>query len=143
MKVFIDTNVLLDVLLERPKLVAASSAVWELAEKETIQAFISAISFNNVHYIASKYHSRAVGDKAVGAMRDCFKTVDLTIQLINQSIDAKWTDFEDAIQYFSAIHSDADYIVTRNISDFPKEGIAIMTPEDFISFAESKLFDHD
>jgi predicted nucleic acid-binding protein len=143
MKALIDTNVLLDVFLARPKLCDASTAIWSMAEKEKIQAYVSAISFNNVHYIATRYHSREHGDKAVAAMRDCFKCIDQTIQIINQSIDAKWKDFEDAIQYFSAIHSDIDIIITRNVADFPKEGIAIMTPEDFISFAESKQFDHE
>jgi predicted nucleic acid-binding protein len=143
MKVFIDTNVLLDVFLNRPGLVAASAAVWELAEKESIQGIVSAISFNNIHYIATKYHSKDLANQAMSSIRNCFKTVDMTMQIINQSIDAQWKDFEDAIQYFSALHADADYIVTRNSSDFPREGIAIMTPEDFISFSENKLFNHD
>lgn len=143
MRVFIDTNVLLDVFLARPKLMDASSAVWALAEKEKIQASISAISFNNVHYIASKYHSRALAGKAISTMRDSFKCVDLTMQIINQAIDAKWNDFENAIQYFSAIHSDTDYIVTRNIADFPREGIVVMKPEDFISFTENNLFNNE
>lgn len=143
MKILVDTNILLDVILERTGKFRSSVAVWDWCAKEKIEAYISAISFNNVHYIVSNQRSRAVANRALLLIRDTFGTVALTDRIINQSIDAQWKDFEDAIQYFSAIHADADYIVTRNISDFPREGIVIMTPEDFITFAESKLFKND
>ena len=143
MKVLIDTNVLLDVFLARPGLCESSTAIWSLAEKEKIHACVSAISFNNVHYIAMRYHSRELADEAVATMRDSFKCVDQTMQIINQSIDAKWKDFEDTIQFFSTVHAEADIIITRNVGDFPKEGMAVMNPEDFITFAESKLFNDE
>ena len=143
MKILIDTNVLLDVFLARPGLCESSTAIWSLAEKEKVEAYISAISFNNVYYIATRYHSRNLAEEAVATMRNSFKCIDQTMQIINQSIDAGWKDFEDAIQYFSAIHADADFIITRNVADFPKTAIAAMTPEDFISFAESKLFNNE
>ena len=143
MKVLIDTNVLLDVLLEREGKFKSSAVVWELCAKEKVDAYVAAISFNNIHYIVTAQKSREIAYRAVTLVRDIFRTVLLNDRIINQSIDAQWKDFEDAIQYFSAIHADADYIVTRNVSDFPKEGIAIMTPEDFISFTESTLFNHD
>lgn len=107
MKVFVDTNVLLDVLLNRQVFYDDSVRVWTLAESASIHAVIAAISFNNCYYIVRKSGGRANAEKVLFLLRDSFSPVALTPQIINQAIDADFADFEDAIQYYSALHARA------------------------------------
>ncbi len=133
MKIFIDTNVVLDVLLDRESHIEASSSIWALCERGTVSGYISAISFNNTHYVISKVHSIKKADQAMRTMLDTFDVVSLDKQILNQAADAGFKDFEDAIQFFSAIHCDVDYLITRNVKDFPQEDFPVLEPEEFLA----------
>lgn len=133
MKVLFDTNILIDVLAKREPFFADSAQVWTLAERGDIQGCVSVISFNNIYYIVRKLRSRKTADRMVILLRDTFVPVALDGQILNQAIDANFKDFEDAIQYFSAIHAGADCIVTRNIADFPSTDIASLTPKELLA----------
>lgn len=133
MKVFLDTNILLDVLLGREPFVAEAADLWALCERETVDGFVSAISHNNCHYLLTRLDSKPTADRAVRLLLDTFKTVPLEERLVRKALDAGFTDFEDAIQYYSAIHAKADCFLTRNLKDFPKgAAIPIMTPGEFL-----------
>ncbi len=71
--------------------------------------------------------------KAVILLRDIFSLATCDEQILNQAMDAKLPDFEDAVQYFSAIHAEAEIIITRNVKHFPKAGIPAVTPAEFLS----------
>ena len=138
MKLFIDTNILLDVLHSRQPFVQDSSSIWSLVEREQVEGFISAISFNNVYYIVRRTLGNKTAYNAMAIMRDMFRIVNLDERILNKAIDNKFNDFEDAIQFFSAIHAGVDYIITRNIKDFPKEDIPVLMPEALLSMDLSK-----
>jgi len=133
MRVFVDTNTLLDVLARREPFYAASARIWSMAESGQIQAFISAISFNNVYYVVRKADSRKKADAAMRLLRDVFKSVAPDEQILNQAIDSGMSDFEDAVQYFSAVRARVGHLVTRNPADFPTEPIAVVSPEEFLA----------
>ena len=133
MKVFVDTNTLLDVLAQRKPLYKAPAAVWSMAESGRLQAFVSAISFNNIYYVVRKVENKTKADKALCLMRDVFTSVPPDPQILNQAIDSEMNDFEDAIQYFSALHAQVNYLITRNPDDFPKQPIPIVSPEEFLA----------
>jgi len=133
MNVFIDTNVLMDVLLERRPFVAESRKVWFLAERGKIAGLVSALSFPNIYYVVRKMLG---GNKAASMMtllRDTFTAVPLDEQILNQAIDAKFSDFEDAIQYYSALRADAECLLTRNVDHFPDSGLRVISPEEFLA----------
>ena len=133
MKVFVDTNVLLDVLAERKAFYADSMRIWTLAESGRLEASISAISFNNCFYIVRKYAGRANAEKALRLLRDVFEPVDLTLQILNQSIDSGLSDFEDAVQFHSAVRAQAECIITRNPDDFPRQHPIVLSPAEFLA----------
>jgi hypothetical protein len=66
-------------------------------------------------------------------MRDSFSSVAADQRILNQAIDSKIPDFEDAIQFYSALHASADYLLTRNAGDFPTGILPIMTPDEFLA----------
>lgn len=110
-----------------------SMRVWTLAESGRLSAFISAISYNNCFYVVRRYGGRAKAYKAIRLMRDVFTPVDLNTQILNQAIDGGFSDFEDAIQYFSARHSKTEVLLTRNPDHFPKTDISVLSPAEFLA----------
>ena len=130
MKLFLDTNVLLDVLGRREPYAAGASVVWSRVERGTHDGHISAISFNNVYYIVRKARSTPVARKTLVLLRDIFSGVAPDQQILNQAIDSDIDDFEDAIQFYSAVHAGTDYLVTRNAGDFPAGTLPVLMPDD-------------
>lgn len=139
MDVLIDTNILLDVLIKRQPFYGDSARVWTLAEQGRIRGHIAAISFNNVYYIVRKLAGRKAAEQSVGLLRDVFLPVAMDAQLLNQAIDGSFTDFEDAIQYHSAVRADARCIITRNPGHFPESSVAAITPDEFLVAHASEL----
>lgn len=135
MKVFLDTNVLLDILAKREPFYTASSEVWSLAESGAVQGCISAISFNNIYYVMRKMAGKRNADKALRILRDIFMPVAPDSLILNQAIDSAMNDFEDAIQFHSAIRAGADCLITRDPSHFQNEetDMAISTPDEFLA----------
>lgn len=133
MKALVDTNVLIDVLAERHPFYRDSAAIWNLAEQGRLIAFVSVISFNNIHYVIRRLRNRKTAAKTMVLLRDTFTPIALNEQILNQAIDAGFKDFEDAIQYFSALHARVDCVVSRNTGDFPKSDISILTPQEFLA----------
>ena len=133
MNVFVDTNVLLDVLALREPHYPAASQIWTLCETGRMTGHISAISFNNIFYIVRKFSGRKTAQRALSLLRDVFQPVALDSQILNQSISAGLADFEDAIQYHSALRANVECLVTRNVGHFPKSTIPLMTPVEFLA----------
>lgn len=133
MNIFIDTNILLDVLARREPFYADSAQVWTLAETGRIAGHISALSLSNLFYLMRRMKGQKAARKALGILRDIFNLVPLDVQITNQAIDSDIKDFEDAIQFFSAIRVGSAVLITRNTKDFPSTDVAIQTPTEFLA----------
>lgn len=136
MKALVDTNVLLDVLLKREPFYKDSALVWTLSQEGQIEGFLSAISINNLYYIVRKLLGRDQAGKFVDRILEDFQIVDLIKGLLVQARSIPNKDFEDLIQYFSALHEGCDVLVTRNKRDFPRVGIRLMNPAEFLKSLE-------
>jgi predicted nucleic acid-binding protein len=134
MKVFLDTNILLDVLAKREPFFADSAAIWTLAEKGKIEGLVSAVSFTNIFYVVRKLSDAKTAWKMLVLLRDSFHAVGCDHQVVSQAIDSQFKDFEDAVQFHSALHADADCIVTRNPEHFPQtKDCPVITPAEFLA----------
>lgn len=138
-QVFIDTNIILDIITQREPFAAGSAAVWNLMEHGSLDGHASVISFNNVFYIARKTLGLKEARKALRIMRDTVHAVPLDEKTLDKAIDAEFEDFEDAIQFFSAIKCGADALVTRNAKDFPKNAMPILDPEEFLALNDKPI----
>ncbi len=132
MKVLIDTNILLDVLTRREPHYQSAAQTWTLVKEGLVQGHISAISVNNLYYIIKKLTEQSIAEVFVDEVLGDFDVVPLTKDILRQARTKKGRDYEDLIQYFSAIHSGCEYIITRNKKDFPQIGIKIVSPKDFL-----------
>ena len=141
MRIFVDTNLLLDVLAKRDPFYAVAARVWTMAETGACEALVSAISFNNVFYIVRKARDTATARHALVLLRDVFASVAPDQRILNQAIDSDIADFEDAIQLYSAVHAGADYLLTRNVGDFPTGILPILTPDEFLVLLDRAVDD--
>ena len=132
MNVFLDTNVLLDVLGQREPFLAEAGRIWGLAEQGRFVGYISALSFPNVFYVVRKAGGGFKGRQAVHMMSKFFVTVPLDQDVLGQALHSTITDYEDAIQVFSARKARAQCLVTRNTGHFPQGDLPILTPAAFL-----------
>ena len=133
MRLMIDTNVILDVLLERGLFFEASKAVLTMCEDKKIHGFISASAATDIYYLVRK----ALGSvdeayKAMGNILNIVKVLTVTNEDVNSAFLQRAADFEDCLLAVCARSNKCDGIVTRNKRDFHNFGIALYSPEELI-----------
>lgn len=133
MKVFVDTNVLLDVLSCREPFHEDAIQIWSLAEAGKLKGLVSAISVANVFYLVRRFKNARAAYEAVRLIRDTFGIVACDERVLGQAMDAGWKDFEDAVQYFSARHAQAACIVSRDGDHFTKSDLPVLSPAEFLA----------
>lgn len=133
MTIFVDTNVLLDVIARRDPHYAAASRIWTLAESGDVSAHISVISFNNIYYIVRKAAGKTKANEALHLLRKVFEVEFIDRRILDRAIDSGMADFEDALQYWSAVGVGARCLITRNPSHFPDEGPTVLSSEEFLA----------
>ncbi len=134
MKVFFDTNILIDVLANRQPFCEDSAALWTLSERRTITGLVSVLTFTNTFYIVRRLTDLKTARRALTLIRDAFAPVACDGDIINQAIASQFGDFEDAVQYMSATQIGADCLVSRNVNHFPGSGgCPVLTPAEFLA----------
>lgn len=132
MKILIDTNIIVDVALDREPFFAESDRILTFVEEAQIQGYISASTFSDLYYIIRRDRGR---DWTLDFLRQLatfcqVATVDNSV--ISMALTCNFKDFEDAIQYTTAVINRIDAIVTRNPRDFPVTTPRILTPNQLI-----------
>lgn len=130
--IFLDTNVIIDFLGEREPFYISSAKVVTLADKKKIKLLISPISITTVHYILSKYESPASALEKIRKFKIISEISIVNEIVIDKAINSNFKDFEDAVQYFSAIESKCDVLLTRNEKDFKNAMVPVMDAEAFL-----------
>lgn len=133
MRVFIDTNVLLDFYCQREDFYQNAASIFDLACNGNIELWISSISFVNFFYITRKEYSvEQRYDILRGLMQICH-VASIDKDVLTNALAEIIPDFEDMIQYHSARFVEADCIITRNVKDFATVEIPVFTPSQFLS----------
>ncbi len=139
--IFIDSDVVIDFFTDREPHVNPASELFELNERQEIKLYISAISINNIYYIVRKFLGHKKTLEVIETLTEIMEIVGTTKKEIVQALKNKFTDYEDSIQYSSALTiKNLDLIVTRNIKDYKKSEIAVMTPINFLKMKDKINF---
>ena len=133
MRLFFDTNILLDVLLQREPFYRPSGRVWTLAETGAHRGFVSAISFNNTYYILRKQSGGDLARRSLRLIRGLFHPVAVDVRVLDEALDSGLTDFEDAVQLCCALRCRADHLITRDPDDFRSASISVLTPSELLA----------
>ena len=132
MKLFIDTNVVIDVIAAREPFVTDSRAIFDLCETGKADGVVSALTLCTVAYVLRKFVTPGVMRTKLRDFRNVLTPIDLSVSLLDKAISSPISDFEDAVQFYTAAYSGADYIITRNVKHFPQDNIPVLTPTDFL-----------
>ena len=133
MKVFIDTNVFLDYILSRQVGFVEANEIFMLSANYEIDLILSDLTLANVRYVTRRDFSNELFYEVINGMRDLFEIAPVGPHAVDRALMLRVNDFEDALQYFSAIQSGTDCIVTRNVKDFALSEIEVLTPSDFLA----------
>ncbi|MFN8432125.1 MAG: PIN domain-containing protein [Spirosomataceae bacterium] len=129
-----DTNIVLDLLEKRLPFYINASKIFYLAEKKQITIAVSSLTFANLNYILSKKTSINEARQILRKLRMLIDVISLSEKVIDLALnDLDFKDFEDALQFYSAMESKQNVIITRNQRDFPKIDIPIMNPEEYLA----------
>lgn len=129
---FVDSDILLDIILFRQPFFGASAEILELPGAHTIKCIASVHSILNVHYSAKKVHGEQATRLALKTLMEKLSIVAENDRLIYDALDSSFTDFEDAVQYHAAVSANANYIITRNTKDYTHSAIPVLTAEQFL-----------
>ncbi len=137
MKVLFDTNIILDVLLDRKPFADHASFLMSRVEQAEIKGFLCATTVTTIHYLLAKYLDEGQALINIHSMMALFEVAAVNRIVIESALNSKFTDFEDSVLHESARHAGVEYIITRNIKDFKKSKIPAFTPTEFLSMLES------
>lgn len=133
MKLLIDTNVILDVLLKREPFFREGAEVLRLVWRDDVTEYISATTITDVYYIAYRQtRDRKIVMDLLGKLLTVLSVATVSEQEIKNALALDWKDFEDSVQYSSALFNEMDGIVTRNPSDYERADIPVWQPEQLL-----------
>ena len=132
MRVFLDTNVILD-LIQRRVGYDDAALIMQKSENGEYSLYTSSLSMVNIAYILRKYYRGESLYHLLEELGDIIDVITVSSEAYHKALQSRALDFEDAIQLFSAIESDMDCIVTRNVQDFIFDKLPIYTPFDFLN----------
>jgi len=132
-KLFVDTNIVIDLLQKRKEFYEEAQELFTLADKKKVKLFISSLTIANTHFILSKYYNANDARKILAKFKILVEVLPLDDKIIELALTSALKDFKDAIQFYTAIENNADLIVTRNKKDFRKQNIPILTAKEYLS----------
>lgn len=132
MKLFLDTNVLIDFILERQPILSSCSYDYFLCRRNKVQICVSSLSLVTTNFICIERCKMPIEifRNKINFLRDFIEICSVDNTDIYNSYDSLWKDFEDGVQYYSAKRTNADYIVTRNKKDFEENDIKAITLDE-------------
>ncbi len=132
-KLLVDTNVVLDLLAKREPFYESSAKLFSLADKKKITLSISSLTFANTNYVLTRLKTADKAREILRRFRVLVNVLSINDKVIDLALnDLSFKDFEDGLQYYSAIENGQDIIITRDLSDFKESRIPVMTPEEYL-----------
>lgn len=133
MRVFLDTNIIIDFYAAREQYYRPAAVLIDLAERKEIEIAVSATTFVNAFYLLRRQFNSAELYRSMRALADLCVITPIDKVIIEKALSLDWIDFEDCAQTISAESVKADVIITRNVKDFQGSHLLVKTPIDFLN----------
>ncbi len=132
-RIFLDTDVIIDFISDREPFSKEASVIFCLIDQNKIAGYTSSLCFSNLYYVLTRFSSH---EKVISKLRELFdilEVLSVDSKIISEALYSGFKDFEDAIQSFTAMEQDhMDVLITRNIKDYKKSSIPVMSPDQFL-----------
>ena len=132
-KIFLDSNIILDYLTNRPPFSIDAAILFELANQQKLTIFVSSLSINNINYFVSRLESKSKALKVIHQLMPLVEILPVGKSTVEKSLHSKFKDFEDGLQNFCAEEGGLTTIITRDAKDFAKSKLSIQTPHEFLA----------
>jgi predicted nucleic acid-binding protein len=133
LKVLLDTNIVLDVLLERQPYLLAANKLMAAAETSQISGYLAATTVTTIYYLCAKTSSSRDAKKAVDKLLKIFNIAPVNRSVLHAALTSAFKDYEDAVLHEAGVRSGVDCIVTRNVKDFSKASVTVYKPDDLVT----------
>jgi len=137
-KVFVDTNIIIDMLGKRINFYEQSQDFFTYALDNSVKIFVSTLSFANTHYILSEQMKMPKVRNTLRKFKTLVTVATFDDKILELSLGDEFKDFEDGIQYFIALENSCEAVVTRNKKDFRNSQIPILSPKEFLSISDEE-----
>jgi predicted nucleic acid-binding protein len=138
-KLFLDTNVLLDVLARREPWMRDAAALLSLIEAGGASGFVAPHSLATIHYLLSKWEDRMRASQSLADLTRIVRVTALDHEAVLQALALGWADFEDALQAVCAQNAAADHLVTRDPDDFRQSAISPISPAEVLALLQTQV----
>ncbi|MEE3999708.1 PIN domain-containing protein [Tenacibaculum sp. FZY0031] len=133
-KILIDTNIVIDLLAKRENFYNEAAELFSLSDKKEIKLTISSLTFASTNYILSKQKSAKEAREILRKFKVLVEILNLDDKIIELALsDEEFFDFEDGLQYYSAIENGVEIILTRNKKDFKNSKIPVLTAKEYLA----------
>ena len=131
-KIFVDSDIVLDVLCKRDPYYEYAAKIFSLADMKKLTVYTSSLVVANVYYILRKAIGIEKSKEALRKLRLLVKIISVEEREVDLALNSSFSDFEDALQYYTAVKHGMETLLTRNIKDYKERDLIIQTPEQFI-----------
>ena len=136
-KVFIDTNIVIDLLSRRDPFFEEAAELFSLADRKIIGLSVSSLTIANTSYTLLRHTNSKETKTVLRKLRLIVDILPLDDKVVGLALnDESFTDFEDGLQYFTAIEGNQEIIITRNLNDFKNSKLPVMTARQFLKSIE-------
>ena len=136
-KLLIDTNIVLDLLAKREPFYKSAAQVFSLADKHKLKLTVSSLTFANTNYVLTRLKSAKEAREILRKFKILVKILSLNEKIVDLALnDEDFKDFEDGLQYYTAVENNQDFIITRDLRDFKQAKIPVMTAEEYLTSKE-------
>lgn len=130
--VFVDTTIVIDLLAKRQAFYKEAQELFTLGDRGKVRICVSALSFANAHYSIARHHKSVDVRKYLSTFKVLVNVLPLNDKTIELALASDFEDFEDGLQYFTALENNCNVIITRNKRDFMSSVIPVMTAAEFL-----------
>lgn len=131
-KIFVDSDIVLDVLCKRDPYYEYAAKVFSLADMKKLTVYTTSLVVANVYYILRKAIGIEKSKEALRKLRLLVKIISVEEREVDLALNSSFSDFEDALHYYTAVKHGMETLLTRNIKDYKEKDLIIQTPEQFI-----------
>jgi len=131
--ILVDIDVIIDVLAKREPHFTSAARLWAEVESRHVKAFLAAHTVTTIYYLVAKARGRDFARRSISDLLSVFKIAPVKETTLHLALESEMKDFEDAVQFAAAKEAGAEFIVSRNISDFKKSEIPAATPDIFLA----------
>ena len=134
--IFIDSDIILDLIQER-KYYSEALQLFTLIEENKVKGYVSPLIFANLFYILRKQESSKFALQVLARLKSLLHILTINEKIIELALSSGFKDFEDAIQYYSALEENLEYLITRNKEDYKESGIIICNAKEYLALRSS------